>query len=166
MEKLVFLISLFSFQIIFSQDDLNELLKKYNKNSVPYITPKELYEAKNDYIILDTREFEEFKVSAIKDGIFVGYEKFNLKRTIDNILDNKKNTKILVYCSLGIRSEDIGEQLIKAGFINVFNLYGGIFEWKNKRYPIINIHNKSTEKVHAFDKKWGKWLKKGVKIYE
>jgi len=33
-----------------------------------------------------------------------------------------------VYCSLGIRSEVIAKKLKKAGYTNVFNLYGGIFE--------------------------------------
>lgn len=165
-KSILFFLSLFIYTAIFSQNSLSELLKKHNTESVPYITPKELFKNKNEYILLDARELKEFKVSSIKNGIFVGYQNFDLQKTSTQILVNKKDTKIVVYCSLGVRSEDIAEQLIKHGFTNVYNLYGGIFEWKNKDFPIVNIHGKTTEEVHAFDKEWGKWLKKGIKIYE
>ncbi|SNR17531.1 conserved protein of unknown function [Tenacibaculum jejuense] len=164
--KIVFFLSFFIFSFTFSQSSLKQLLKKYNTESVPYITAEELSKEKSDYILLDARESKEYDVSSIKNGIFVGYQNFDLKRTTDVILANKKDAKIVVYCSLGVRSEDIAEQLKKKGFTNVFNLYGGIFEWKNKGFTVINTNNKPTEKVHAFDKEWGKWLKKGIKVYE
>ncbi len=166
MRNIVLLYVLLSVTCSFSQSSLRHLLKKYNTESVPYITAEELSKEKSDYILLDARESKEYDVSSIKNGIFVGYQNFDLKRTTDVILANKKDAKIVVYCSLGVRSEDIAEQLQKKGFTNVFNLYGGIFEWKNKGFTVINTNNKPTEKVHAFDKEWGKWLKKGIKVYE
>ena len=39
---------------------------------------------------------------------------------------------IIVYCSIGVRSEDIGEKLKELGYTKILNLYGGIFDWKNK----------------------------------
>ena len=54
----------------------------------------------------------------------------------------------------------------KAGYTNVFNLYGGIFEWKNNDFQVVDTLGKSTEKVHAFNKSWEKWLKKVEKVYE
>ena len=77
-----------------------------------------------------------------------------------------KNATIIVYCSVGIRSEDIAEKLQKAGYKNVFNLFGGIFEWKNKQNVVVDTNNNPTEKVHTFSKEWSKWLKKGIKVYE
>jgi len=71
-----------------------------------------------------------------------------------------------VYCSLGIRSEDIAEKLKKAGYNNVLNLYGGIFEWKNKDFTVYNSEGTQTEKIHTFSKEWSKWLTKGIKVYE
>ena len=71
-----------------------------------------------------------------------------------------------MYCSLGIRSEDIAEKIQAAGFSNVFNLYGGIFEWKNQDNTIVTEENTPTQKVHTFNKEWSKWLHKGIKIYE
>ena len=45
-------------------------------------------------------------------------------------------------------------------------LYGGIFEWKNNDYPIIDSEGKETENVHTYSRFWSKWLKKGIKVYD
>jgi predicted sulfurtransferase len=69
-----------------------------------------------------------------------------------------------VYCSLGVRSEDIAETLQKAGYTNIKNLYGGIFNWKNNNLPVVNRQQKPTDSVHVYSKQWGKWLTKGIKV--
>lgn len=156
------IIVLFSFSS-FSQDTLAELLDKHNRQSVPYISVNELAELKSQSILLDAREPAEFNVSHIKNAICVGYDDFKLKNIAQQLPD--KNSKIVVYCSLGIRSEDIAEKLKKAGYTNVYNLYGGIFEWKNNGFPVFTNEDQETENVHAFSKKWSKWLLKGKQVY-
>ena len=150
-------------------------MKKHNTESVPYISVNDLSKlmkrpfdsAQGDkkVVLLDSREPKEFKVSHLENATCVGYDNFDLNKTIQQ-LPTDKNTKIVVYCSLGIRSEDIAEKLKKAGFTNVYNLYGGIFEWKNQDNTVVNSKNKPTKKVHTFNKDWSKWLLKGEKIYE
>jgi len=76
-----------------------------------------------------------------------------------------KSHPIIVYCSIGIRSEDIGEKLKKMGFINILNLYGGIFDWKNKGKQVYNDKEIATDSVHAFSKHWGRLLHEGIKVY-
>lgn len=152
----------------FAQKNLKHLLKEYNTQKIPYISVdslSSLLQKKDKIILLDAREQKEFKVSHLPNSIHVGYNHFNIK-TITKKLSLDKKTKIVVYCSLGIRSEVIAEKLIKIGYKNVYNLYGGIFEWKNNNYLIVNSNNKTTEKVHTFNKNWSKWLLKGQKIYE
>ena len=146
-----------------SQNDLSGLLKKYNKETVPYVYVDSLKAIANDVILLDAREKKEFKVSHLQNAQYVGYEKFDLTKTIQSLPDKSKT--IVVYCSLGVRSEDIAEKLKAAGYDKVFNLYGGIFEWKNKDNPVVNSKGKETPKVHAFSKEWGVWLTKGKKVY-
>ncbi|WP_299133236.1 rhodanese-like domain-containing protein [uncultured Tenacibaculum sp.] len=171
------LIYIFIFSLAFSvnaQKNLNELLKKFNSENIPYITSNDLNKLiqqsiistqNNDQIILlDSREPKEYKVSHINNAICVGYDHFNIKETIKKLPVNK-NTKIIVYCSLGIRSEDIAEKLKEIGYTNIYNLYGGIFEWKNQGNQVVNKQQKTTEKVHTFNKEWSKWLLKGEKIY-
>lgn len=160
---LLFLISTVSISG-FSQKSIDKLLKKYNEETIPYISVKELKAQKNDVILLDSREEKEFKTSHLKDAVCVGYDFFNIDSLKQNFSD--KNAKIVVYCSVGIRSEDIAEKLKKAGYNNVFNLYGGIFEWKNNEMTVFDSEEKETENIHTFNEAWSKWLKKGNKIYD
>ena len=119
---------------------------------------------KTKAILLDARDEKEFNVSHLKNAIRVGYDDFKLNETLKKLPEDK-NTKIVVYCSLGIRSETVAHKLINKGYTNVFNLYGGIFEWKNANFQVVDTLGKPTEKVHTFSKNWSKWLKKGEKVY-
>ena len=130
---------------------------------MPYISVDTL--DSTNVILLDAREIKEYKVSHIKNAICVGYDNFDVNQTLEK-LPKDKNAKIVVYCSLGIRSEIVADKLIKEGYTNVYNLYGGIFEWKNNNHQVIDTLGNNTEKVHTFNKDWSKWLKKGKKIYE
>ncbi|NMH87299.1 rhodanese-like domain-containing protein [Flavivirga algicola] len=148
----------------FSQNNLKSLLKKYNDESTPYIYVKQLKKQTVPPVLLDARELPEYKVSHLKNAIHIGYNTFKIENVQKKIPD--KNTKIVVYCSLGIRSETIADSLKKAGYNHVQNLYGGIFEWKNNNLPIYNSSEKETDSIHAFSNAWSKWVKKGVKVYE
>ncbi len=150
--------------ISFSQETMSDLLKKYNTRSVPYISVQELAMPKTEAIILDAREQKEYDTSHIKKALCVGYDFFEID-SISKKIPNKEE-KIVVYCSLGIRSETIGIKLKKAGYTNVYNLYGGIFEWKNKDFIVYNSEELETENVHTFSEEWSQWLTKGVKVYE
>ena len=147
-----------------AQGSISEILSEFNTQSIPYITTDTLTTLTSKITFLDAREKTEFYVSHIKDAINVGYKDFDLKTTVSYLKDKKD--LIVVYCSIGVRSEDIGEQLKAKGYTNVYNLFGGIFEWKNKGLPVYDINNEQTEKVHAYSKKWGKWLESGIKIYD
>lgn len=153
----------FSFNAI-AQESLDHLLGTYNTRSIPYISVAELRMQQSDIEVLDTRELEEFQVSHIAWATHVGFDTFSIENVSELIKD--KNTPIVVYCSLGIRSEEVGEKLKKAGYSNVKNLYGGIFQWKNKGYPILNSKEKETDSIHTFSKAWSKWLNEGIKVYK
>ncbi|MBT8265351.1 MAG: rhodanese-like domain-containing protein [Bacteroidia bacterium] len=150
-------------QFGFTQESIAELLEEYNDNSVPYISVEELKQ-EQDHFILDAREKPEFLISHLKGAIHVGYDRFDMDRI--TILIPNKDQRIVVYCSIGIRSEDIAEKLLKEGYTNVYNLFGGIFEWKNNNNAIFDLQNEETEKIHAFSESWGKWLLKGEKVYD
>jgi len=149
---------------LYGQETLEEVLNKYNHKKVPYIAVAELknLQQKNKVIILDSRELVEFKVSHIEGAKLVGYNHFRLSSLPDNV---DKKTPIVVYCTLGVRSEVIANQLIENGYTDVKNLYGGISEWKNKDYIVIDSTQRMTENIHVYSKKWGKWLTKGNPIF-
>ncbi|MDP5106209.1 MAG: rhodanese-like domain-containing protein [Polaribacter sp.] len=164
MKKILLLFILIS-SVSFGQKKLDKLLNKFNKNNVPYISVDSLSSEKKKAILLDARETKEYNVSHLKDAICVGYDHFDVTQTIAK-LPTDKNAKIVVYCSLGIRSEIVADKLIKAGYTNVYNLYGGIFEWKNNNFQVMDTLGNTTEKVHTFNEDWSKWLTKGEKVYE
>lgn len=160
MKYIICLFLAFSFShFTIGQRTIEKTLEKLNKNSIPYINVDDL-RIQNNTIILDTRKKEEFTVSHLKDAIWVGFNEFN----IDALNIKDKNAPIVVYCSIGVRSENIGEKLVANGYTNVKNLYGGIFRWVEKDYPIFNANGDSTNKVHTFSKYWGKLLTKGQKV--
>ena len=70
---------LFIHTISFAQTPIDQLLKKYNKETIPYLSIEE-FKKLEDVIILDTREQKEFDVSHIKNATCVGYDKFNSKK--------------------------------------------------------------------------------------
>ncbi len=143
------------------QQSLEGILASLNKDSVPYITVKEL-QRDSSHILLDTRDHKEFKVSHMKNAQWVGHKNFNIDSFIKK--HPQKNTKIVVYCSIGVRSEDVGEKLQAAGYKNVKNLYGGIFEWKNQGGTVVDLKGKETEKIHAYSRFWAKFLTNGKKV--
>lgn len=150
--------------LAFSQS-IDQAIEKHNSHTVDYISVEDLVELKDsipNLKLLDTRQPSEYSISHLQDAIFVGYEDFKLKAIEDKL--NPEDT-IVVYCSIGVRSEDIGEQLQKAGYKHVFNLYGGLFEWVNTGKQVFDQKGNPTDKVHAYDLFWSKYLKKGQKVY-
>ncbi len=142
----------------------DEMLKTYYKYTVPLIYPHQLYKMivnGETFNLLDTRAESEYKISFINGAIRIGYDDFSQKK----VSHLNKSTKVIVYCTIGARSEQIGEKLKKSGFSKVYNLYGGIIHWKNQGYPIYNSTKAKTPKVHVYSEEWGKWLKKGNPVF-
>lgn len=137
------------------ESDYDKMLKDMYSYTVPLVKPDisaQWIEEKNTYF-LDAREWSEYNISHIKDAVAVGYDHFEMS-TVENI---PKDAKVVVYCSVGYRSERIGEQLIQAGYKHVYNLYGGIFNWVNQGFDVFDDQGK-VQKIHAYDKEWGKWV--------
>ena len=127
----------------------------------PTISVAEAVKGANNFLFLDAREPAEYEVSHIKSAKYVGDKDFNVK----SLASVAKSTPLVVYCSVGKRSENATLTLKKAGFTNVKNLYGGIFEWVNEGNKVYNMQNQQTDSVHVYSKFWGRWLSKGEKIY-
>jgi len=148
-----------------NQTKFDKMVDGLYSYTVPLIKPTKLNELINkgaSVILLDAREKEEFEVSRIKEAIYVGYDYFE----ISSVKGLDKNANIIIYCSVGYRSEKIGEKLKKAGFTNVLNLYGGVFDWTNNGFDMVDKNGEVTEKIHPYNSSWGKWLTKGEKTYE
>jgi len=142
----------------------DDQLKGMYKNTIELISVEDLskeIETNKGIVLLDARELNEFKVCHIEGAWCVGYDKFS----IEIMEDIPKDSEIVVYCSLGVRSEQVGEKLKEAGYLNVKNLFGGIFEWKYLDQEVVDKKGNPTNKVHTYNENWSKWLLKGEKVY-
>lgn len=118
--------------------------------------------AEREIVLLDAREMNEYAVSHIENAYYVGYDAFSL----DAVKDISKDKTVVVYCSVGYRSGLVAKQLLDAGYTDVYNLYGGIFDWTNYGLPVVNSENKEVEQVHPYNTMWGFWVNKYEKRYE
>ena len=102
-------------------------------------------------VLLDVRAAEEFDVSHLTGA-----------RRIDPAAQTapgvNKDAPIVTYCSVGYRSSSLATRLIAAGYTNVQNLEGSIFQWANEGRPLVR-DGKPADKVHPYDKRWGELLR-------
>lgn len=126
----------------------------YLSKTIPLVNATHLNRIYDDVLILDIREKKEYNVSHLPGAIFFGSKHPNY----GFLEDLAKDQKIVLYCSIGYRSEKMGEKLNRKGFKNVYNLFGSIFAWVNENHPVFDENEKLTNKVHTYNRKWSKWV--------
>ncbi len=110
---------------------------------------------KKSYVLIDARAQNEFAVSHLKGSML--YE----ESLVDKL---NKNEPILIYCTIGVRSNRIAKQLSDMGF-EVYDMQEGILGWANNELPLIDPEGQATEKVHTYNKSFAPLLKKGTAVY-
>ena len=102
--------------------------EKGEKTMYEQITPQEaknIMDSREEHIILDTREQDEFDEGHIPGAILIPYTEIEEKS--EEMLPDK-DAQILVYCRSGRRSKIAAESLAKLGYTNVKE-FGGIIDW-------------------------------------
>jgi rhodanese-related sulfurtransferase len=112
-------------------------------------------------LIFDVRQKKEFDVSHIKNAIHVNPTITN-KNFMTKFGLQLKGQNIVFYCSVGERSSLLASRLkpllLKQGADNIYNLKGGIFQWRNEQRILIQ-NGLPTQFVHPFNPLWGLLLK-------
>lgn len=112
--------------------------------------------AEQSVTILDVRDVNEFRVSHIEDA----------HRYQDGMLDTlDHNIPILVYCTVGVRSNKLAKTMLEKGFSEVYDLKDGIIGWSNTKLPVVNTRNEVTDSIHVYNQYFGQLLKEGIPIY-
>jgi rhodanese-related sulfurtransferase len=115
----------------------------------------------NDAFYIDVRYREEFNVSHLKGARHCEW--------VDSELHDwqllPRDSTIIVYCSVGKRSEAAAEFLMSQGFKEVYNLKGGLFDGFNRGIAIDGRGN-IMDTIHGYNVKWGQWITRGVVVYE
>lgn len=150
---LLALLLLLTTVLYFTPQTLRLLYPKEIFNISP-IEAKRLIESPK-VLILDVREQAEYEVSHLSGA----------KRFTPEVLRNiEPHTKILMYCTVGVRSANLAKELQTQGFLNVYNIDLGIVNWKNQGFEVVDNKEQLTEKVHVYKGVFGLWLKKGEAV--
>ena len=107
---------------IFAQEKLTP--KQFNKK---------LHTTTNAFL-LDVRTPKEISRSYIKHAVFMDIHDTLFEKRLTTI---DKKMPVFVYCAIGVRSHDAAVMLNKLGFTEVYDLKGGIINWKLDGLPII-----------------------------
>lgn len=106
-------------------------------------------------IIVDMRNHYEYEVGHFENAIEIPSDTFRgqLPMAADMLHDKKEKT-IIMYCTGGIRCEKASAYLVHQGFKKVFHLEGGIIHYANS-VKEKNITNKFHGKNFVFDDRLG-----------
>jgi rhodanese-related sulfurtransferase len=102
-------------------------------------------------VVLDARTEPEFQLSRLRGALPIDPYRPSLR----SLRGFAKDTPLVVYSSAGYRSARVAQWLNKAGYSNVRNLAGSIFQWANEGRPMFREENRPTAMVHPYDRKWG-----------
>lgn len=97
-----------------------------------YLTPRQwrqILESEEDFILLDVRNHYESKIGHFKGALTPPLENFFDFPTWLEGANLKKEKKILMYCTGGIRCEKFSVLLKDKGYQNIFQLKGGILNY-------------------------------------
>ena len=86
---------------------------------------KAVMDSREDYIILDVREQEEYDEGHIPGAILIPHGQIPEKA--EQLLQDKDQL-LLVYCRSGRRSKIAAESLVELGYTNIME-FGGIIDW-------------------------------------
>ncbi len=90
---------------------------------------KKLFSEKNA-VIIDVRTSEEFDLSRIPNSKNIDF--YNPQNFMQEIEKLDKDNSYFVYCRTGVRSANSCQLMSELGFKKVYNLLGGIVEWKGE----------------------------------
>jgi rhodanese-related sulfurtransferase len=95
---------------------------------------KKMLNANEKLILLDVRDKQEFDEGHLPGAIPIsrGTLEFKAATTIPD-----KNSRIIVYCGIDLRSPLATKTLNDLGYKNAVNMIGGLQAWKDAGYPTV-----------------------------
>ena len=117
---------------------------------------------KEDTIIVDMRNHYEYEVGHFERAIEIPSDTFRdqLPMAVD-MLKDKKDANIIMYCTVGIRCEKASAYMLHHGFKNIFHVEGGIIEYARKAKEE-GLPLKFIGKNFVFDERLGERITEDV----
>ncbi|MFT4782196.1 MAG: rhodanese-related sulfurtransferase [Pseudohongiellaceae bacterium] len=109
--------------------------KEATQTEVVMVSAEEMQELLEleDIQLVDLRTLEEYKTGFIEQAQNIDYTSPTFE---EDLVKLDKSKPIMVYCKSGIRSGKCSKKLKEAGFIKIYDLKGGITQWKFSGYEI------------------------------
>jgi len=127
------------------------------QNKAPYVSAAEFNALTDqaDTVVIDMRNHYEFEVGHFENAIEIPSDTFReqLPMAVD-MLKDKKDKNIIMYCTGGIRCEKASAYFKHHGFENVYHLEGGIINYVRKAKEQ-NLPLKFKGKNFVFDDRLG-----------
>jgi UPF0176 protein len=115
-----------------------------------------------DTIVVDMRNHYEYEVGHFDKAIEVPSDTFREQLPMSaELLKDKKDTPIIMYCTGGIRCEKASAYLLHQGFSNVFHLEGGIIHYAHT-VKEQGLENKFRGKNFVFDDRMGERISEEI----
>ena len=107
-----------------------------NEEKAVMVTPEEMQTIlhSEDVQLIDVRTPEEYSDGHIENSQNIDFKSPTFG---EDILVLDKSKPVVVYCRSGKRSRNSSKILMKAGFAKVYDLEGGILEWKEKGLEVV-----------------------------
>ena len=107
-----------------------------SKSKIKNVSAKDFKELlnKKEGNLIDVRTMAEYNTGHIANAHLIDLHSDNFKNSIDTL---DKSIPVFVYCRTGHRSSMAAEIFKSSGFKHIYNLEGGITEWKNKEFPVV-----------------------------
>ena len=86
-------------------------------------------------VVLDIRTPEEFNEARLADAIMVDFYADDFADQLDTL---DKDVPYVMYCRTGNRSSDAVKTMKDLGFVEVYEIDGGIANWYEQGYPVVN----------------------------
>lgn len=116
----------------------------------------------SETIVVDMRNHYEYEVGHFEKAIEISSDTFREQLPMAaNMLNEKKDKNIIMYCTGGIRCEKASAYLLHRGFKNVYHLEGGIINYANQ-VKEKGLLNKFKGKNFVFDDRLGERITEEV----
>lgn len=115
-----------------------------------------------DTIVVDMRNHYESEVGYFEGAIRPDIDNFrDLLPVVEDMLADKKDRPIVMYCTGGIRCEKASAYYLHRGFENVCMVDGGIIEYA-RQCAALGLENKYLGKNFVFDERLGERISQHV----
>lgn len=97
------------------------------------------------FVVVDVRSPEEYAISIVPGAITKEQFETNPQRFL--------HRTVIVYCTIGYRSQRYAQKLIEQGF-TAKNFKGSILMWCQAELPLVTTRGKETNRVHTYSSKY------------